>query len=370
MAVQYDEDGNRTQGMTWKGEDGGGSNKGGPGDTGPGNTDPGVTDPIDPIDPIDPTDTGDEGGAGGTDPPPGNNTSTSQSYTHSGGYKGTGGTAPAGGEGPPIPDSGTGIEAEQTDWEVTDEQTVMGQLEKNYDRGSPFFEQAAEKAKRGHQAGGGQNSLMAEQAGINAAMDQAFKASFEDAKTFARSAEFNAAMKNQFGLAEQRFMHNATLSDQNFQHSKVLMQQQIQGQFDLMDKSYIQTLDTMWEAAEIHEGQEQRGYARTMALNGATSMSSFMSNGFGAVMDAANQPGFTPEQSAAAFKSGMNALVEQMAVMRSFWENQVRGTSSSQTQGESSYPYSDSVTENYGHYAPEASALWMKWYDQNYAHAT
>ena len=113
------------------------------------------------------------------------------------------GRVPPPGDGPgATTDSGTGIEAAPTEWDVTREQTVAGQMEDIYDRDSPFFDQARERATRAHLAGGGQNSLMAAQAGEMAAMDQAFKIAFADASTYARSAEFNAAMKNQFGLAE------------------------------------------------------------------------------------------------------------------------------------------------------------------------
>ena len=92
----------------------------------------------------------------------------------------------------PIPESTTGIPAEQVMWEVDDNQLVQKQLEKLYDRDSPFFQMARERASRAHLAAGGQNSAMAAAAGEMAAMDTAFKVAFADAATYARSAEFNA----------------------------------------------------------------------------------------------------------------------------------------------------------------------------------
>ena len=332
-----------------------------------------------------------------------------------------------GGADPGIPESGTGIPAEQTDWDVTEEQTVMGQLEKNYDKDSPFFQLAAERAKRAHQASGGQNSLMASQAGIMAAMDTAFKVSAADALTYARSAEFNAAMKNQFGLAEQRFIHNATLSKQNFQHSKILLLEQIRGQLantamqvagatniagmqiagakdvagmqiagrrdvagmniagrrDVTgmqiagqhENTRIQvagqlentqlitdaSMDRLWAGAAIHENQESAGWARTMALNGATAGSNFMAGAWETGMAILNDPNLTPAQAAAGFKSNMESAAEQFAVIDAYWLSRITAGPGGSSPA---YPYSDSTAANYGDY-PEPPT-WDQWYQDNY----
>lgn len=239
---------------------------------------------------------------------------------------------PEAGEGPgAIESSGTGPD-DATPWEVTEEQTVAGQMDKNYDRDNPFMQKAAAKAERGWQAQGGQNSLMAQKAGQSAAMDVAFKMSFEDAKTYARSAEFNAAMKNQFGLAEQRFIQNSLLSEQNYGQAIELQTQMIAGQLEgiaaqyqgksqLMDKEFAQFFDKETFKAEIREYGEQTGYQRAVSLQGIISRGQFLSNGFDSVMQYANNPNFTPEQSAAAIRSGMQWLRDTSDVHDAFWNS-------------------------------------------------
>jgi hypothetical protein len=244
---------------------------------------------------------------------------------------------------PPVPfstSSGT-ADPTMTPWEVTREQTVAGQLEDLYDRDSPFFEQARQRAIRQSLSGGGQNSAMAGAFGELAAMDTAFKVGFADAATYARSAEFNAAMKNQFSLAEQQFIHNAILSDQSFRQAASLQTQRIAGQFEaikldyqgqsaIMDKqldhwfsqaaqTYEYNLGQMYAQAGLMEGQAGRDFSRTMVLNGMTAMTNFYSNIMGQVMSQANQPGMTPEQSAAAMREGMAWANQQFGLMQSFW---------------------------------------------------
>jgi hypothetical protein len=242
-----------------------------------------------------------------------------------------GGNVPGAGEGPgAFESSGTGADPTASEWDVTEEQTVAGQLEKNYDKDSPFMQQAAEKAQRAHQAGGGQNSLMAAKAGQEAAMETAFKVSFADAATYARSAEFNAAMKNQFGLAEQRFIQNSLLSDQNYKQSVELQTQMIAGQLEgirqeylgksqLMDKEFEQFFSKATYEAQLKEFAEQSGYQRQVSIQGMISNGAFLTNGFQSVMEYANREGFTPEQSAAAIKSGMAFLREGFDINEAFW---------------------------------------------------
>ncbi len=232
----------------------------------------------------------------------------------------------------PVPDSSEHDDPEMTPWDVTDEQTVMGQLTKNYDRDSPFFEAARQKGIRAHLASGGQNSAMAGAFGELAAMDTAFKVSFADAATYARSAEFNAAMANQFSLAEQQFVHNAVLSDQNFQQARELQTQRTAAQFEaivldykgrnqLMDKE----LDQFFlKAKQTHEYALDMLYETTdmqMSLNNMMQLSNFFIASFQSVMEAANNPAFTPEQSAAAMREGMAYAREQWDFLAQFLSN-------------------------------------------------
>lgn len=225
-------------------------------------------------------------------------------------------------------DSGT-ADPTMTSWDVTDEQTVAGQLTELYDRDSPFFEQARQRAIRSHLSSGGQNSAMAGAAGELAAMDTAFKVGFADAQTYARSAEFNAAMSNQFSLAEQRFIHNALLSEQNFQQAKVLQTQRIGAQMEAIVLDYKgrnQLLDKQLDqfflkAAQTHQYQLDMLYESTdmqMSLNTQMQMSNFMIASFQSVMESANNPNFTPEQSSAAMREGMAWMAQQGEFLRDF----------------------------------------------------
>jgi hypothetical protein len=247
-----------------------------------------------------------------------------------------------------------------TPWEVTEEQTVMGQLTENYNRDSPFFEQARQRAIRQHLAGGGQNSAMAAGFGELAAMDTAFKVSFADAQTYARSAEFNAAMANQFSLAEQQFMHNALLSDQNFRQAGALQTQRIAGQLEsitldyqgrasLLGQQHSYGLDMLYAQADLMEGQAGRDFGRTMTLNGMTSMTNFFTNGINGVLQAANNPNFTPEQQSGAMQEGMLWLSQQFDLLQGFWGQWGAGGPISPSQQPSFIPSANdtSVTDNW-----------------------
>lgn len=113
-----------------------------------------------------------------------------------------------------------------TEWDVTPEQLTQTHFTNIMEKDSPAFDVIREQIKRGHAASGGQNSLMAERSATMAVADVAFQMASQDAATFARSAEFNAAMKNQFGLASQAFMHNALLNEQNFRQGVMMLREQ------------------------------------------------------------------------------------------------------------------------------------------------
>lgn len=118
-----------------------------------------------------------------------------------------------------------------TNWNVTPEQTVQGQMDqltKNIGT-NPVYQSLAAQLTRASAAQGNQNSLMAETAAYNQVVGLAYNVASQDAATYAKSAEFNATMANQFGLAQQQFMHTALLSDQNYKQSQVLQSEQING---------------------------------------------------------------------------------------------------------------------------------------------
>lgn len=117
-----------------------------------------------------------------------------------------------------------------TDWKVTEDQTVEGRMRGLMGEDNALNQQIRAQTQLQASRAGMQNSLMAISAGEQRVIDQAFSIASQDAQTFARSAEFNALMKNQFSQAEQAFMHTAMLSDQNFRHARLLQTEQINGQ--------------------------------------------------------------------------------------------------------------------------------------------
>lgn len=118
-----------------------------------------------------------------------------------------------------------------TNWDVTPDQTVQGQMDKLTQNIStdPTYQALAATLERKNAASGGSNSLMAESAAYNQVVGLAFNIASADAATYAKSAEFNASMADQFGLAAQQFKNTALLSDQNYKQSQVLQAEQIQG---------------------------------------------------------------------------------------------------------------------------------------------
>lgn len=125
-----------------------------------------------------------------------------------------------------LPSIPAGSKAKAVEWKVTDEQTVQHQFQSVMDSDNPAFQVVQERIKRAAAASGKQNSLMAEQAAVQAVAEVGFQIAAADAATFARSAEFNAAMKNQFGLAEQAFTHQALLNEQNFRQGVMMLREQ------------------------------------------------------------------------------------------------------------------------------------------------
>jgi len=223
-----------------------------------------------------------------------------------------------------IPESTTGhTEYGKEDW------TVAGQLEKLYDRDSPFFEKARQQAQRRHLSAGGQNTLMAGAAGESAAMETAFKVGFADAETY-----------KAFSQAEQKFIHNALLSDQAYGQARELQDQRIEAQFEairldfkgktaLMDKELDQwydkakqqhqyAIDMMWEQETAYEGREQRGFQRKMTLEGMLAYSNYFTTGLQSVM-AATANLKNAQQQGESMRQGMTWLNQQGNYLQSFW---------------------------------------------------
>jgi hypothetical protein len=168
--------------------------------------------------------------------------------------------------GPPsfLPKSPTDMPTPET-WDVTSEQTAAGQFASIMDSDNPVFKIVQEQIMRSHAAQGGQNSLMASRSAAMAVADVGFKIASQDAATFARSAEFNAAMANQFGLAEQQFMHNAMLSEQNFRQGVLMLREQHMANLDQINADLSSRMKLMGLEANINLQLEATRQANVLA---------------------------------------------------------------------------------------------------------
>lgn len=266
-----------------------------------------------------------------------------------------------------VPEGSGTADVEQTLWNVTPEQTVAGQFEDLYDRDSPIFELARQRAIRQHLGSGGQNSAMAAGFGEVAAMDKAFQMAQQDAQTYARSAEFNAAMANQYSLAEQRFIHNALLSEQAFQQAKSLQTQRIHAQLESIVLDYKGRSALMDQELDNWFRQSAKQFEYDMSklsfqLEGEKQMinmqalANFYSNGFSSVMQIASNPNLTPKQSKAAIEEGMAWFNTQLSNFRNILFGNAGATSSGgympnwYTGGGSSVPTDPGGYPNWGDY--------------------
>lgn len=152
-----------------------------------------------------------------------------------------------------------------TEWEVTDDQLVEKRFESIMDSENPVFRQIRENVMRTHAAQGGQNSLMAARSAEMAVADVGFKIASQDAATLARSAEFNAAMKNQFGLAEQAFRHNALLSDQNFKQGIMMVRENHLAELEMVNANMKANLNLAGAQAVIDLNLEAAKHTNVLA---------------------------------------------------------------------------------------------------------
>ncbi len=99
-------------------------------------------------------------------------------------------------------DGKVGYEARQladpTKWNVDEDQTVAGQVQKLISENNPLQQQAATRAQQGMNGRGLMNSSMAVQAGQAAMYDAAMPIATADAATYGRAAAYNADTENQF----------------------------------------------------------------------------------------------------------------------------------------------------------------------------
>lgn len=101
--------------------------------------------------------------------------------------------------------------ASPTQWNVTDNQTVAGNVKSLIDQNSPIIQQARTNAAEAANERGLLNSAMAASAGEQAAYSAAVPIATSDAQTYSKAAGYNADQQNQVNLA------NANLTNQSAQ---------------------------------------------------------------------------------------------------------------------------------------------------------
>jgi len=87
-----------------------------------------------------------------------------------------------------------------TQWNVSDDQTVQGQLDKILNGNSPIIQQARSQAMQTANDRGLLNSSMAATAGESAAISNALPIATSDSQTMAKAAGYNADEANQFAV--------------------------------------------------------------------------------------------------------------------------------------------------------------------------
>ena len=144
-----------------------------------------------------------------------------------------------------------------TQWEVTEDQLVENRFASVMDSDNPAFQVVQEAIRRKHAASGQANSAMADRAAVMAVAEVGFQIAAADAATFARSAEFNAAMSNQFGLAQQAFMHQALLSEQNFRQGVMMLREDHLAQVEMANAQLEANAQLMGMEASINLQMER-----------------------------------------------------------------------------------------------------------------
>lgn len=141
----------------------------------------------------------------------------------------------------PQPTGIVGAQSTQLDkpmgWNVTDDQTVEGRINRIIKAGSPLMEQAKSRSLEAANARGLSNTSMAVTAGESALYDAALPIAQSDAATFAKAAGYNADQTNQFKVQNANFENEFKLQDKGNQQQKdmALIQRETQVQLANLD---------------------------------------------------------------------------------------------------------------------------------------
>jgi hypothetical protein len=124
-----------------------------------------------------------------------------------------------------------------TPWNVSDDQTVEGRINRIINSGSPFMQQARTRAAETAASRGLVNSSMAVTAGESAALDAALPIAQADAATVAKAAGYNADQTNQFAVKNTDSENQFKLQDKQVQGEKdlALINRETQVQLSTLD---------------------------------------------------------------------------------------------------------------------------------------
>lgn len=110
-------------------------------------------------------------------------------------------------------------------WNVTGDQTVQGQVKNIIDANSPLMQQAETRALQQSNSRGLINSSMAVGAGQAALYDAAVPIAASDASMYGRAAETNNSAINQFKMAEKAQGFDLAKMDKSFDQNKLQLEQ-------------------------------------------------------------------------------------------------------------------------------------------------
>lgn len=110
-------------------------------------------------------------------------------------------------------------------WNVTGNQTVQGQVKNIIDANSPLMQQAETRSLQQMNGRGLINSSMAVGAGQAALYDAAMPMAASDASMYGRAAESNNTAQNQFNMADKTNSFDMAKMDKSFEQNKKQLEQ-------------------------------------------------------------------------------------------------------------------------------------------------
>lgn len=189
--------------------------------------------------------------------------------------------------------------------QVQDNETVKGQLRDLLAPGSSYIQQARDESRVYAASRGLQNSTLAGQAGVAAAIDRALPIAGADATTFSNRAQQNVATQNEFGGRQQGFEQTQQLSTQD--HLQRLVEQSqagdINSRLQLEQAGYNSNLSAQENIQRLEQLRAEGDIQGTLALQQFNY----------ATMQASQQQGFALDLGNQQFQNNQKLLVEEYA---------------------------------------------------------